>query len=307
MLRSLALASIFLSSAFAGLWPEQLGTYHRQSATPVVVTSDDTALSQENGLIATETADYGAFQVKAERYKDPTGAYAASLEPVNRLKTRVGNYLISCAGKCPLELASLAENALPHVSHSSVPTLGDYLPRTRVPGSERYILGPAGLRDNLPTIPPSAVGFEFGTEAAAADYWGGRNLIRLVIFSYPTPAMARAQSTKFQSLTGADVKRTGSFVAVALLGKESNPKIAENLLSKVNYSGAVSINETPPLELKPQSAAQMLLAIFSLAGLVLGLCLGSGLVVGVFLYAARKRFGYSGADGSLTTLHLHGK
>ena len=71
----------------------------------------------------------------------------------------------------------------------------------------------------------------------------------------------------------------------------------------MNYTAAVSINETPPLELKPETAAQMLLAIFNLAGLVLGFCLFSGLLVAGILFAAR-RFGYSGADGTLTTLHL---
>lgn len=304
MLRSLILASIFLSSAFPAIWPEQLGAYHRQSAAPVVVTSDDLALSAENGLMEIETADYGSFQVKAERYKDPTGAYAASLEPVNRLKTRVANYLLSCNGKCPLDLPTLAETAFPHVSHASIPTLGDYLPtRGRAPGSERYILGPAGLRDNLPTIPASAAAFEFGTEAVAADYWAGRGVVTLAIFSYPTPAMARQQASKFQSINGVSVKRTGSFVAVAL----ANSAVSNKLLSEVNYAGQVQVNETPPLQLRPETAGQMLVAIISLAGLVLGVCVGSGLLVGFLLFAARRKFGYSGADGSLITLHIRGK
>jgi len=71
----------------------------------------------------------------------------------------------------------------------------------------------------------------------------------------------------------------------------------------------VASNEPPPvkpLELKPQSAGQMVLAILSLAGLLLAFCLLSGLAVGGTLRIAR-RFGYQGAEGSMITLHLEGK
>jgi hypothetical protein len=138
-----------------------------------------------------------------------------------------------------------------------------------------------------------------------ANYRTAHGQTMLAIFSYPTPTMARQQAPKFQEVTGAAVKRTGSFVAV-VPGSDADRAAAEQLLSEVNYTAAVSINETPPLELKPETAAQMLLAIFNLAGLVLGFCLGSGLLVAGILFAAR-RFGYSGADGTLTTLHLSRK
>ena len=155
MLRSVLAALVFASCASAAIWPPQLGTYQRKSAESVPPSADTRLQADEYGLQETELADYGAFQVKAERFKDPTGAYAASLEPSNRLKSRLGNYLLSCDGKCPLDLASLAETALPHVSHASTPILGDYLPtRNRIPRSERYILGPAGLKASLPGDPP---------------------------------------------------------------------------------------------------------------------------------------------------------
>jgi len=64
--------------------------------------------------------------------------------------------------------------------------------------------------------------------------------------------------------------------------------------------------DVKPLELKPETAGQMIIAIISLAALVLGFCLLSGLAVGGILRIAR-RFGYSAAEGSMTTLHLEGK
>ena len=71
----------------------------------------------------------------------------------------------------------------------------------------------------------------------------------------------------------------------------------------------MATNEPPPvkpLELKPETAGQMVLSILSLAGILLGFCLLSGLAVGGILRFAR-RFGYSAAEGSMITLHLEGK
>jgi hypothetical protein len=296
MPRSLILAAIFASSAFAAMWPEQLGTYQRKSAAAV----ETSPVLAENGLEAAERADYGAFQVTAWRFKDTTGAYAASLELSG---VRVGNYLVECDGKCPKDLPQLADSALPKVSHASIPTLNTYLPlKGLVPHSERYILGLLGLRANAPEIPASAVNFDFGTEGELAKYRSG---VLLAVFSFPTPSMARQQLPEFQKIAGATAKRTGPFVAVAL----GSPSAAAKLLDAVNYQGVVAENEKPPvkpLELKPETAGQMVLAIFMLAGLLLGFCLLSGLAVGGTLRLAR-RFGYSAAEGSLITLHLEGK
>jgi hypothetical protein len=131
----------------------------------------------------------------------------------------------------------------------------------------------------------------------------------LAIFSYPAPAMARQQASKFQGITGATVKRTGSLVALALApsGQPADTAAAERLLAQINYAGVVQSNETPPLELKPESAGKMLIAIINLAGFVLGLCVAAGLMVAAALFLARRRFGYSGAEGTLISLHLSGK
>jgi hypothetical protein len=117
--------------------------------------------------------------------------------------------------------------------------------------------------------------------------------------------MARQQLPEFQKITGATAKRTGPLVVVAVGPSAASAK----LLESVNYEGVVAENEKPPekpLELKPESAGKMVLAILSLAGLLLAFCLLSGLAVGGMLRLAR-RFGYSGAEGSMTTLHLEGK
>jgi hypothetical protein len=184
--------------------------------------------------------------------------------------------------------------------------LDAYLPsKGLLPRSQRYILGPVGLNANAPEISASAVNFDFGTEGQIARYRTSGGSVTLAIFSFPLPSMARQQLPEFQKIQGATAKRTGPLIAVAIGPSTASVK----LLETINYQGVVAENEKPPvkpLELKPETAGQMVIAIISLAALVLGFCLLSGLAVGGILRIAR-RFGYSGAEGSLITLHLEGK
>jgi hypothetical protein len=302
MPRSLILAAIFVSSACAAIWPGSLGQYQLKSVAPVMPAGSQ-AQAQEEGFVAGARADYGGFQVTALQFKDVTGAYIASLELGDN---RVGNYVVSCQGRCPKNIAALADASLPHVSHGSLPTLGEYFDtKNLIPRSERYIVGPAGLAVDAPEIPAAAALFDDGTEAELAQYRTPGGTVTLIVFSFATPSLARQQLPQFEKITGAEVKRTGPLVAVAM---GTSPAKGQ-LLSAINYQGVVAADEQPPpkpLELKPESAGQMVLAILSLAGILLAFCLLSGLAVGGTLRLAR-RFGYSGAEGSMTTLHLEGK
>src|SRR5579863_4238908 len=223
MPRGLVLALIFVSSACAAMWPDKLGDYQRQAtgdyqrqATEIVQPTSDAQLA-EYGMDSGETANYGAFTVTALRFKDVTGAYAASLDPANKDAIRVGNYLISCSGKCPKNIAALANASLPHVSEGSLPPLPAYFTsKNLVRRSERYILGPVGLAADAPEIPASAVGFDFGTEGEIAHYRTPAGPVTLAIFSFPLPSMARQQLPQFQKIANAAVKRTGPLIAVAI-------------------------------------------------------------------------------------------
>lgn len=305
MPRSLILAALFVSSACAAtLWPEKLGNFQRKASSAAVSgPTGPVAGLEELGLDAYDAADYGSFKVEAWRFKDVTGAYAASLA---RGGNRVGNYLVRCEGRCPKNLAELADAALPHVSHGALPSLPDYLPTEGlVPRSERYILGPVSLAADAPEIPAGAALFDFGTEAELARYRTPGGTVNLILLSFATPSLARQQLPQFEGIAGATAKRAGPLIAIAFGPSAASVK----LLDDVNYQAVVASNEPPPakpLELKPESAGQMVLAILSLAGLLLAFCLLSGLAVGGTLRLAR-RFGYSAAEGSLTTLHLEGK
>ena len=263
----------------------------------------------EYGREAAEQADYGLFQVKAVRYKDTTGAYAASLEARDH-PIQVDNYLIACSGKCPNDLATLAKRAAPHLPCTAAdPQAIISRRRTRSPILSATSWARSACIRTCPRspIPPSPS--TLGPKANLARYRLSKGEATLAVFSYPTLEMARQQTPAYEKIPGVVVKRTGSLVAlVASAGsnQEVDPEAAKKLLSQVNYRGAISFNEPLPLVIKPETAAQMILAIMTLAGYLLVFCLVSGLAYGAIRVVAR-RFGYSGAQESMTTLDLGGK
>jgi hypothetical protein len=302
MLRSVILAVLSVASLGAAIWPEHLGKFERKSSKSTV--NSDEIQTQDYGFEESEEANYGQFQVTASRYKDATGAYAASLAAAGH-PLQTGNYLISCSGACPKNLAALAE-ALPQINHSALPTLRNYLPaKNIVPHTERYVLGPLGLKAVAPQIPESAVAFQFAPEGEIARYREPGGEVTLAVFSYPTMEMARQQAAAMEKIPSAFVKRSGPLVALALA--PANRAEADRLLAQINYQAVLSSDDQQlPLVLKPQTAAQMILAIIALAGIVLGFCLFSGLLFGALRVAAR-RFGYSDAGTPYTRLHLSDK
>jgi len=306
MPRRLVLALVFACSASAGIWPAHLGKYDLKAADQLHPTD---VTPNEYGFDLSEEGNYGNFKVLAERYRDTTGAYAAWLT-ASKTSIRVGNYVITCTGNCPKNLPELAAAGLPNVSHSPAPILAGYFPsKGMIPHSQRYIVGPVSLRENTPQIPVSAVAFQFGTEGEFALYRAPGGNLALAIFSYPAPQMARQQTPLFEAIPNAVVKRTGPLIAVVLppatqAGTKSDA--AQELLSLVNYGGSVAWNQPMPLIIRPQTMAQILVAIFMLAGVVIGFCVVSGLAFALIRIIARK-FGYSDAQGTMTTLHLSGK
>jgi hypothetical protein len=293
------------ASVNAAIWPEQLGPAHRISAAPAdPITNPE--IWKEYGLQATERADYGGFRATAYRFKDTTGAFAAAqwLQASDPRATTLGNYVIGCSGKCPAQLKEwLAATKPPGLSRAAYPSLDTYLPtKNLTAGSKRYIFGPAALAQFEPRIPASAVAFDFSTEGQLAKYRTPKGEATLVVFSYPTPGIARQQLAELQNASGAAAKRTGALVAVVFAPDQT----AESLLSQINYQASVSMDQVPPLVLKPESAAKMLLAIISLAGVVVAFCALSGLAFGLIRVLARK-FGHLGANDAMITLHLADK
>jgi hypothetical protein len=242
--------------------------------------------------------------VVAWRFQDPTEAYAASLAASREKPQLFGNYLVFCDGPCPPDLNTQVET-FPKMTHGPLPVLRTYLPeKGLLPDSRRYILNEQNLAAATPAIPANAAAFQFGTEAIVGRYKTRQGDETLAIFNYPTPQMARAQLPEFQKIAGAIVKRSGPLVAVVLNSPGTNE--ANRLLSDLEYAASISWDEKPPLIIRPQTAAQIVLGGMELAGIILVFCLLSGLAY-AGIRILQRRFGNQGAGPAMIVLGLEDK
>jgi hypothetical protein len=306
--------------ASAAILPDTIGPY-RKTASSAARTAD-AAVWAEYGLKESETARYenggAAFTLDAYRMPDPTGALAVfdwqrpanatqskaaalAAETPDSLMVAEGNYLLSFKGYKPAEpeLAALT-GALRNLDTSSLPTLPGFLPsQDLVPNSERYITGPASLQKFAPGIPPSVAAFRLDSEAQAGVFHSPKGDMSLVIFDYPTPQIAMAQTAEFEKLPGARVKRSGPLVAVVL--SPPDPDAAERLLAAVRYQAQITRNEYVPTQ--RDNIGDLLLTISVLIGLVLCLGIFAGLALGGF--RVLMRYARKGEEPeAMITLHL---
>ena len=164
---------------------------------------------------------------------------------------------------------------LPKLEQSPLPALIGYLPSAGlVPNSERYIIGPVSLDRSGAGIPAATAAFHLGAEGQLGKYSTPKGSFNLVIFNYPTPNMARDRFSDFQKLPGVVAKRTGPLVAA--ISGNPDPDAAERLLSQVRYEANITWNEKVPQN-DVKQFSKMILAMFTLAGLLI---LGS-IVVGI--------------------------
>jgi hypothetical protein len=315
----------FLMPALAGaaIWPDAIGAFHK-IATPAS-TLLDSPVWEECGLAETEAAVYengGAkFTATAWRLRDSTGALAAfdwqrnsqaapskvaalAVETPTTLLMAHGNYLLFFDGYKPAapELDAVVEE-LRNVDTTALPTLPGFLPSENlVANSERYILGPVGLAEFDPGIPPSVAAFHLGAEAQLGVFHSPKGDMALAIFNYPTPQIAMQRIGEFEKIPGAVAKRSGPFVAVVLSPPDSDA--AERLLSQVRYQAAVTRDEYVPT--RRDNIGNLVINAFVLIGILLSFAVVSGLFAGgfrVLLRHSRK----AGEAEAMITLHLEGR
>ena len=316
----LLLTLLLPALAQAAIFPDAIGAWHRTAASKPVLA--DGPLWDEYGLRESETASYqngsARFTATAWRLQDSTGALAAydwqrsgnseassvaslAAETADSLLLVHGNYLLSFNGYKPTtpELDPVIES-LRNVDSTALPTLLGYLPsRDLVPGSERYVIGPASLRKFNAGIPPSAAAFHLGAEAQLGVFRSPKGDMVLTIFNYPTPQIAMQQADSLGKIPGADVKRSGPLVAVIL--SPPDPDAAERLLAKVRYRAEVTLDERVPT--LRDNIGNLVVNAFVLTGLLLAFCVVSGLAFGGFR-AFFRRFRKGEDPDALITLHL---
>ncbi len=315
----LALLPAFLNAA---VWPDRVVAFTKASSKPVELAGKN--VWNEYGLEETEQAEYASgaerFTAVAFRFRDPTGALAAFQwqTPAGATSSALGkyavetpqsalvafhNYLFRFDGRKPqaAEMGPMLV-VLPRLDQSAVPSLPGFLPSENlVSGSTRYVIGPASLEAFEPRVPPSLAAFHIGTEAQLAKYRTQGGELSLAIFSFPTPAFARERAAEISKLPGAMVKRSGPLVAVIL--SPSDKDAAERLLARVNYQAPVSWSQYSS---RPENVGDLILGVFSLAGVTLLFCLGAGLAYGGIRIIRRRYFKRWAPDEALITLNISG-
>ncbi len=183
---------------------------------------------------------------------------------------------------------------------SLCPSLVDYLPsQDLAPNSERYIEGPASLQKFDPGIPPSTAAFHLSAEAQLGAFRAANGELKLAIFSYPTPQIAKQQTAQFQKIGGAMVKRSGPLVAVVL--SPSNPDAAEKLLSLIRYQADITLDER--VNTRRDNIGNLVINAFVLIGILLIFASVGGLAFGS-VRAFLRRGGRGDAADAMIVLDL---
>jgi len=314
------LAILLPALSFAGIWPENFGAFHRAAGQPIEVS--DRSVWEEYGFQQAEQARYESgdqkFTATAYRLQDSTGALGifdwrrpaeAKPSPLGKLAIETadsvmlahGNYVLLFEGYKPTaaEIGALIQG-LPSLDQSPLPALMGYLPeKGLVPNSERYVTGPAGLQRFSPTISPSTAGFHLGAEAQLGTFRAAGGEMKLAIFSYPTPQIARERVVDFQRISGAMVKRAGPLVAVVLSPPSADD--AERLLAQIRYEPKITLDER--VSGARDNIGNLVINAFKLIAILLAFCLVAGLSFGG-ARAILRRAGPAGEAESVISLHL---
>jgi hypothetical protein len=290
--------------------------------TAASLRADDQALWNEFGLTNAVHGATGKVTYTAYRMRDLTGALAAwewqraatstscelaafCSQDGQHVTLLHGNYLVAFDRVPPAASLPTLFKSLPDARDTELPAILTFLPRSGlVPNSARYILGPASLQAFASELGSVKPGFAEGAEAQVAEYRLSPSdaPVRLAIFYYPTPEMARLRAAEFKRSGDLHIKRSG--VLVAVVYGDASSTAADTLLSRVQYEAKITWNDVPPPSpIKPMY--QLLMNIIYLSCILSGLCLLAGLMyAGMRLY--RRRYGQLEADEAMTTLHLTG-
>jgi hypothetical protein len=308
----------------ADILPAQFGKWTannsvQSSSTP----ADANDILTESGLESAETRTYtngnAAVTVTAVRLHDSSGAYEAYTffqNPKNicpqsseltrcaapadasaekRRVAQLGNIIIAIDDASSLsadDQNALSKQISAKADKAPGPPIPNYLPTPdRIPGTEKYALGPVAFRAALSTLnrpdyrPLSdAAGFSSGAEAMFARYQRQDDDAVVLLIDYPTPQLAGLHWKHLeQALPAAaksdrtSIERKGTLLAIVLA--PSSARYAARVRDAVNYETQVTWNEPshtitdPPIT---SVLAKIIIATgaFMLVAIVFGVAFG---------------------------------
>jgi len=325
----------FLPNSFAGWTLTGTPQVTREAAT---VDTAYPAVLQEYGFTEAETATYTRpdgrkLTIKAAQFKDATGAYGAFTfyrQPMMRTE-QVGtkaasanertlffrsNVLVDATfdhvtGMSASELRELAA-ALPAAKgqNDRLPSLPEYLPKQNaVDNSARYMIGSQALAVAGTPLTAEQIGFQFEPEILQQQYSLPDGPLTLMLLQYPTPQIAGDRLRALEPVakanpSGLALRRTGPILVVAS-GAVDN-RDARALLGSVNWEADVTWDEATATP-KRDNIGNLIVAVFSLIGILLVVMLIFGIFFGGFRLLLRRLFpnrGFARPD-ELEIIQLH--
>lgn len=305
-LKWIAAFLLFLTPSSAVLLHDAMGAFERGEAR--VYEPRDPALFKEFGFEEGDQAEYRtadglSVAAKALQFYDDTGAFAAyqwlkpadaevavhgerALKKGDYTLIHFGNYLLELTGDMPLsEDIEVALAYLPRPRLTSDPPVLQYVPEESLAAdSARHVLGPLALEKLAPMLPPSVVGFHFGTEGHYGVYNTPGGKLRMMIFSYPSSQIARGQIESFYGVENLVAKRDGPLISAVL--DPTAPDEAQRLLASIRYKADVTLNQQPPE--RYDSLKNIVLDSFRLCAILASLMVLGGILVAVTRKLAGK-------------------
>jgi uncharacterized protein DUF6599 len=303
-------AEPILPASFAG-W-ERSGS-SKISTQAGDVDAPDRAVLAEYGLEQAELATYiregHTLSLKAVRFKDASGAYGAYTfyRTEEMLPQTAGDDAVSDGGHVlfyrgsilvdanfdfptGMSLAAMRDLAqkLPEAQHEQkiLPTLPGYLPQqSLVHASEKFIAGPEAWKKL--GLPGNLVDFNASAEAVLAHYRTSEGTASLLVISYPTPQIATNKLHEVQLQADVAASRKSGPLLAIVLGPISKSE-ALSLAESVNWDATVTWNERTFLSAK-DNIGNLIVAAFTLIGVLLLIALAGGFLVGGSRMYLRKR------------------
>ena len=210
---------------------------------------------------------------------------------------RRGTYVVDARGEgLENEEARLLLGQVPRLppSQDALPMVPAYLPEENlIPQSGRFLIGPVAFNRLETALPPSAIGFDLGAEAATAQYRMDGGNVRLLLVSYATPQLAAKKLRSFEELPAVSnaeavrnvfIRRKGSLLCFVF--NAPRQATAEKLFDRVRYESVVTWNERVPTP--RDNIGNLVLAAFFLTGFLLLIAVVAGVSFGGIRFLAKK-------------------
>jgi len=330
----LALSAAPYSSAQQQVLPSHFGNWSGQPSPDSVETENYANLWKEAGRTPGEFNQYtsGAARINVglQKYRDPSSAYemyTALIRPemhpstLNRTSAVDGDRLIVLVGSSILQvrptqaistadLVTLVNSVSARADQTPLPPIRTYLPDGFSDGTQRYALGPAGLRNALNSLKDeeftnlvSEAGFASGAEAMIAEYRNGKDSAGLLLVEYPTPQLAEQHLRHLEQALSPAAKQAGTTIErkaslLSLILKPSSGAYGDALRSAVNYETHVTWHEpthtiTDPPWTTILGKIFISTGLFMVVAVVLGVAFGGVRVVAKSFSRARFLTGRS--------------